>query len=52
VDDGGAVVGLLDVDTTGPFRVQQPGWAAATEARRALAEQWAGLVSLAVSRAR
>ena len=26
---------------TGPFRVQQPGWAAATEARVALAEEWA-----------
>ncbi|MGY1813234.1 hypothetical protein [Blastococcus sp. SYSU D00820] len=28
---------------TGPFRVQQPDWAAATEARVALAEEWAGL---------
>ena len=28
---------------TGPFRVQQAGWAAATEARVALAEEWAGL---------
>ncbi|MGY1827849.1 aminoglycoside phosphotransferase family protein [Blastococcus sp. SYSU DS0541] len=34
----GVLVGLA----TGPFRVQQPGWAAATEARLALAEQWAG----------
>ncbi|MCZ2857022.1 phosphotransferase [Blastococcus sp. VKM Ac-2987] len=36
------VAGVLVGLATGPFRVQQPGWAAATEARVALAEEWAG----------
>ncbi|MGY1724221.1 aminoglycoside phosphotransferase family protein [Blastococcus sp. SYSU DS0533] len=36
------VAGVLAGLATGPFRVQQPGWPAATEARLALAEQWAG----------
>ncbi|MGY2002892.1 hypothetical protein [Blastococcus sp. SYSU DS1024] len=39
------VAGVLVGLATGPFRVQQPGWAAATEARLALAEQWAGCVA-------
>lgn len=37
------VAGVLVGLATGPFRVQQPDWAAATKARVALAEQWAGL---------
>lgn len=37
------VAGVLVGLATGPFRVQQAGWAAATEARVALAEHWAGL---------
>ncbi|MGY2085074.1 hypothetical protein [Blastococcus sp. SYSU DS0539] len=36
------VAGVLVGLATGPFRVQQPDWAAATEARVALAEEWAG----------
>ncbi|PRY50581.1 Ser/Thr protein kinase RdoA (MazF antagonist) [Geodermatophilus tzadiensis] len=34
------VAGVLVGLATGPFRVQQAGWAAATEARVALAEEW------------
>jgi Ser/Thr protein kinase RdoA (MazF antagonist) len=37
------VAGVLVGLATGPFRVQQAGWGAATEARVALAEEWAGL---------
>jgi hypothetical protein len=37
------VAGVLVGLATGPFRVQQADWAAATEARVALAEEWAGL---------
>ncbi|MGY1772850.1 hypothetical protein [Blastococcus sp. SYSU D00813] len=37
------VAGVLVGLATGPFRVQQPDWAAATEARVALAEEWAGV---------
>ncbi|WP_409332292.1 hypothetical protein [Trujillonella humicola] len=37
------VAGVLIGLATGPFRVQQAGWAAATEARVSLAEEWAGL---------
>ncbi|PZU43859.1 MAG: phosphotransferase, partial [Arsenicicoccus sp.] len=44
------VAGVLVGLATGPFRVQQPDWAAATEARLTLAEEWAG--SRAVSPAR
>ena len=36
------VAGVLLGLATGPFRVQQADWAAATEARVALAEEWAG----------
>ncbi len=36
------VTGVLVGLATGPFRVQQAGWAEATEARVALAEEWAG----------
>ncbi|MCF6746114.1 aminoglycoside phosphotransferase family protein [Blastococcus sp. KM273128] len=35
------VAGVLVGLATGPFRVQQAGWAQATEARLALAERWA-----------
>ncbi|RBY88376.1 aminoglycoside phosphotransferase family protein [Blastococcus sp. TF02A-26] len=37
------VAGVLVGLATGPFRVQQANWAPATEARVALAEEWAGL---------
>ena len=37
------VAGVLVGLATGPFRMQQADWAAATEARVALAEEWAGL---------
>ncbi|NEK84428.1 aminoglycoside phosphotransferase family protein [Blastococcus saxobsidens] len=37
------VAGVLVGLATGPFRVQQAEWAVATEARVALAEEWAGL---------
>ncbi|MGY1916308.1 phosphotransferase [Blastococcus sp. SYSU DS0973] len=37
------VAGVLVGLATGPFRVQQPDWGAATEARVSLAEEWAGL---------
>ncbi|SEO96914.1 phosphotransferase family protein [Trujillonella endophytica] len=36
------VAGVLIGLATGPFRVQQPGWVEATEARVGLAEEWAG----------
>ena len=40
---GARVAGVLVGLATGPFRVQQRNWTAATEARVALAEEWAGL---------